>query len=327
MTEEFSLRNPTFSIIIPCKTIGVYELECIAGCSRLNYKNFEVLILPDTASSLELEDPRFRVAPTGHKRPSAKRNLGIRLASGEIIAMIDSDAYPDKYWLTNALKYFRDRTVAGVGGPSLTPEEDNLRQKATGAILGSRIATGKLACRYTPSKLAVDDDLPTCNLMIRKAIFERLGGFNVDYWPGEDTYLCLQITKGLGMRIVYSPDVVVYHHRRPLFLPYLRQIWSYGLHRGFFAKRYPETSRRPLYFAPSMLLVGLVSGIPLSLMNFVLGVAFVALASVYLAMCLFEGLKTRNLKLLPLVFSGVISTHLTYGAAFLKGLLVRRIRE
>jgi hypothetical protein len=199
-------------------------------------------------------------------------------------------------------------------------------QKASGAILASRIAMGRLADRYAPAKVRGDDDLPTCNLLVRRGVVDRLGGFNVDFWPGEDTHLCLQITRGLGLKMIYAPDVVVYHHRRALFRPHLRQIWAYGLHRGFFAKRYPETSRRLLYFAPSMLVVGLILGIPLAFMNPILGAVFVAVVLVYLAVCLFEGLRLRSLKLIPLVFSGLILTHLTYGVAFLKGLLVRRLK-
>lgn len=284
------------------------------------------MILPDEDSSLKIEDSRFKVVPTGHERPSVKRNLGTSLASGEIIAMIDSDAYPDEYWLTNSLKYFEDEGVAAVGGPSLTPQGDSLMQKASGAILASRIAMGRLADRYAPAKVREDDDLPTCNLLVRRAVVDRLGGFNVDFWPGEDTHLCLQITRGLGLKMIYAPDVVVYHHRRALFRPHLRQVWAYGLHRGFFAKRYPETSRRLLYFAPSMLVVGLIVGIPLALLNPLLEAIFVALISIYLMVCLFEGLRQRNLKLIPLVFSGLILTHLTYGVAFLEGLLVRRLK-
>jgi len=199
-------------------------------------------------------------------------------------------------------------------------------QKASGAVLASRIAVGRLAYRYTPLKQMEDDDLPTCNLLIRKAVLDRLGGFNVDYWPGEDTHLCLQITSGLGMKMIYAPDVIVYHHRRPLFHPYLRQIWAYGLHRGFFAKRHPETSRRLLYFAPSMLVVGLILGVPLALLSPILGVVFVVGVVVYLAVCLFEGLRHRDLKLILPVFSGLILTHLTYGVAFLKGLLAGRLK-
>jgi len=58
----------------------------------LHYRDFEVIILPDEASNLKLEDSRFKIIPTGNMKPSVKRNLGISLASGEIIAMIDSDA-------------------------------------------------------------------------------------------------------------------------------------------------------------------------------------------------------------------------------------------
>ncbi len=75
------------------------------------------------------------------------------------------------------------------------------------------------------------------------------------YWPGEDTKLCMLLTKAEGKRIVYEPEAVVYHHRRALFWGHFRQVWNYAVHRGFFAKRYPDTSLRPQYFVPSTFVV------------------------------------------------------------------------
>ncbi|OGR75591.1 MAG: hypothetical protein A2X40_08200 [Elusimicrobia bacterium GWC2_65_9] len=42
------------------------------------------------------------------------------------------------------------------------------------------------------------------------------------------------------------------HHRRAGLPGHLKQIGAYGLHLGFFAKEYPETSRKSVYFIPSV---------------------------------------------------------------------------
>ncbi|MFQ6136538.1 MAG: glycosyltransferase [Candidatus Hydrothermarchaeales archaeon] len=55
--------------------------------------------------------------------------MGIENSAGELLAFIDSDAYPRKDWLKNAVKYFSNPEIAAVGGPGLTPEEDNTLQK------------------------------------------------------------------------------------------------------------------------------------------------------------------------------------------------------
>jgi len=315
------------SIIIPCKRIDSYVEECVRCCLGLSYAHFEVLVLPDKEQPLSFVDPRIKVIPTGVVKPSEKRNVGIKCASGLICALIDADAYPDKDWLTNAVKHFQDPDVAAVGGPSVTPESDGLRQWAGGLILSSKLGGGGLAYRYTLENVRTDDELPTCNLVLSKSVLDKLGGFSSNYWPGEDTYLCTQITRHLGMKIVYSPEVVVYHHRRPLFRQHLKQIWSYGLHRGYFVKKFPETSRKPIYFAPSLFVMGLIGGLLLSFLNPLSMMIYIGVLAIYLAACFIEGLKTKNPRMTLLVFTGMFLTHITYGIAFLKGLAIRNLKD
>lgn len=315
------------SIIIPCKRIDDYVEECVRYCLGLSYTHFEVLVLPDNEQSLSFHDPKVKVIPTGVVKPSEKRNVGIKCASGQICALIDADAYPDKNWLTNAVKNFEDPDVAAVGGPGVTPKSDSLPQTAGGLILSSRLGGGRLAYRYTLGKRRNDEDLPTCNLVLRKSVLDKLGGFNTDHWPGEDTYLSLQITKHLKLKMVYSPEAVVYHHRRPLFKQHLKQIWSYGLHRGYFFKKFPETSRKPIYFAPSLFVIGLIVGLISSFLNPVLMMLYISILAIYLIACLIEGLKTKNLRITLLVFTGMFLTHITYGLAFLKGLVTKKLKD
>src|SRR5207245_1476185 len=97
------------------------------------------------------------------------------------------------------------------------------------------------------------------NFVAWRSVIDKAGGWNEHYWPGEDTLICLGIRKA-GYRQLIAPDVVVYHHRRPTWGEYLRQIRNFGVHRGYFAKRFPETSRRLSYFLPSFFVAGLIAG-------------------------------------------------------------------
>ena len=124
--------KPLVSIIIPCKDVDDYTRECIEYCRRLDYPNFEIILLPDY--STEAIDG-VKVIATGPVAPGVKRNIGVKNSNGEFCAFIDNDAYPRSDWLTNALKYFEDPEVGGVGGPGLTPEADGFMQKAGGYVL------------------------------------------------------------------------------------------------------------------------------------------------------------------------------------------------
>lgn len=101
------------SIIIPCKNVDAYVKECIAHCKKLDYDNYEMILLPDKPTS-GIED--VKIVPTGSVTPGKKRNTGIRHAKGEICAFIDSDAYPREDWLRNAVGYFSNPEIAAVGG-------------------------------------------------------------------------------------------------------------------------------------------------------------------------------------------------------------------
>ncbi|MFA4888634.1 MAG: glycosyltransferase [Candidatus Omnitrophota bacterium] len=334
----------TVSIVIAVKAWQSNLEECLAKCLKIDYPDFELIILPDEPIKEELlsvqcrsgglnlhygitcggEVP-IRIIPTGAVKPALKRDLALKSAKGEIIAFLDDDAYPASDWLKNALEDFKDLEVAAVGGPSVTPESDNLRQKASGAVYSSFLVGGKFIYRYIPGRRQEVDDYPSCNFLVRKSLLLQLGGFNTDFWPGEDTKLCLEITKKLKKKIIYDPKVLVYHHRRQVFLPHLKQIASYAMHRGYFVKIYPQTSFRIAYFIPSIFLIGLVAGFFLALISKPLSAIYLSVLIFYLMLVFLFAI--RKLRLFPLVFPAIILTHLTYGIYFLKGLFVFGLDE
>lgn len=315
------MNQPLVSIIIPCRKISEIEKESVEGCLALNWPNIEIFLLPDY-DNIETNWPNnVRIIATGPILPAEKRNIGIAKVNGEYIAFIDSDAYPRPDWLNNAIPFFSDSNIGIVGGPSLRPPKDDICRQASGIILSSKIGGGTLSKRYsTEGTSSYVDDMPSSNMIVPKSIIQKIGGFNANYWPGEDTYLCMQIKKDLRMQILYSPKVAIYHHPRRVFRPHLQQIWSYGLHRGYFAKKIPSNSRHITYFIPSFFVLFNVIGIVLSitLSQFFLMPYSIIIGS-YCIICIVTGLKTKNLKLFFLVTAGIPLTHVVYGIGFLKG--------
>ena len=322
------LRQPRVSIIVPCRAIGPFAQECVAHCNELDYPDFEILVLPDEPSADAAVLPGAVVIPTGPAGPSEKRDIGAKYATGDILAFIDDDAFPRTDWLARAVPQFADPQVGAVGGPGVTPPSDGLLEQASGKVFESPLGGGPYAYRYAPAKSRLVDDYPTCNLLVRRSAFMEAGGFGTDFWPGEDTKLCLTITQRLGQTIHYDPDVLVYHHRRSIFSGHLKQVASYALHRGYFVKRFPKTSLRLSYFLPSLLLVGLFGGVP-ALFFPVLQMLYLGFLGLYLSLNLLSAIRVAPTRpaLLFLVFVGTIITHLAYGAWFLRGLVSRRLAD
>lgn len=315
--------KPLLSIIIPCKDVDDYTKECIEYCRRLDYPNFEIILLPDYPT--EAIDGVIIIA-TEPVPPGVKRNIGVKNSSGEFCAFIDNDAYPRSDWLTNAVKCFENPEVGGAGGPGLTPNEDCSMQKAGGYVLSS-FMVGNLSSRYKTKGCFESDDIHSCNFIARKAVVEEAGGWNEKYWPGEDTLICLAIKK-LGKKLIESSDVVVYHHRRPLFSPHLKQVSRFGEHRGFFVKKFPENSVKLTYFFPSLLVFSLLVGIVLSLIFPFFAYVVLFGVVVYLVSSLVAAaLQVKSVKLILSVWLGIIVTHLVYGSFFLSGLVKRDLKR
>ncbi len=251
-------REPLVSIIIAFRNPGDYLRECLAAINRLLYRNYKVILLPD--DPMETPGEGITVIPTGSMAPPLKRDVGAREAAGEVLAFIDDDAYPREDWLNNAIGDFNNDAVAAVGGPASAPPSDNFWQKAGDRVLCSWMVGGVHIYRHIPKLRKEVDDYPTCNLLVRKSTFDAVGGFDSPYWPGEDTILCWKLTHRAGKKIIYDPDVQVFHHRRPLFKKHWKQIGNYGLHRGYFVKKFPTTSRRFNYFLPSLWTIFLAFG-------------------------------------------------------------------
>jgi cellulose synthase/poly-beta-1,6-N-acetylglucosamine synthase-like glycosyltransferase len=316
---------PRTSIIIAVKSDNPNLRECLEACGRLTDQDFEILVLPDEPCSLPF--PKTRVLPTGPAGPSSKRDRGCHEARGSLLAILDDDAYPAPDWLSAAVAVLQPAGVAAVGGPAVTPPGDSPAQQASGLVYASRMVGGPYVYRYLPRPARDVDDYPTCNLIIKKEAYQKIGGFDTCYWPGEDTVVCLKLTRDLKQRIVYDPRVLVYHHRRPLFRGHLRQVASYALHRGYFVKKFPQTSLRASYFLPTLLVAGLGLGWAPALVwpRWVWPWALAAAA--YFLWALGSGLAARPARLIAWKTAGIIATHAVYGVCFLKGLLVRRLHE
>lgn len=306
------------SVIIAIKKINDYIRESISHILKQSYKNIEIIVVTDEESSEKF--PKTRIFSSGSVHPGDKRDLGVKKARGEIIAFIDDDAYPDKDWIKNALKYLNDEKIGAVGGPGLTPENDSFEQKIGGLILDSWLASGNTIFRTRKDKERFVDDYPSFNFFMRKSLFDKIGGFSFPYWRGEDTKLCLDIIKG-GYKIIYLPDVVVHHHRRAVFIPHLKQVWKCALYRGFFAKKYSQTSLRLAYLVPSIFILFLIFGGIFLIFSGPVRIFYFFVLAVYFILLLVNGIKSGSLKAGILVVIGTFLTHLVYGVGVIKGLL------
>jgi|TARA_B100002003_G_C14156289_1_gene556777 cellulose synthase/poly-beta-1,6-N-acetylglucosamine synthase-like glycosyltransferase len=309
--------SPHITIIIPFSGENAYINECLDQCVKLDYPHYDIIVV--TSAPVTVKHPKIKYVECQEMSPAEKRDLAIKSTKAEICAFLDSDCFPQKDWLRHAIKYFSDPKIGGVGGPGLSPEQDTVLQKAGGVVYKSLLLS---SYRYMQKKSRFVDDYPSFNLIIRSSVLQEIGGFGSTYKVGEDTKLCLEVIR-IGKRIIYASDVIVFHHRRPLFLPHLRQVWGYGKHRGHFVRNYPETSRRLEYFLPSILLfMFLAMGLLAIQYNLFIHILGLTLLGHLVAGLILGFLSTRQINIALLTSFAIPLTLWMYGIAFIEGLLV-----
>lgn len=336
--------NPLVSIIIPLKKINDYIKEETEYLLEQTYKNFELIILPDFCSEEEIDleifkDKRIKIIETGNLPPALKRAKGVEISNGEILAFLDDDTYPEKDWLKNSLRAMETKNIKALGGPAVTSPKDNFSKQISGLIYGSALMSGKHKARYVPDKVQYVRDYPSCNFIITKELYEKVGGFDSEYWPGEDTILCNNIMKA-SEKILYTPEALVYHHRRNLFFGHFKQLKGYAWHRGYFVKKFGGNSFELSYFIPSIFLlwtvflpIALIFNLPIFINNLIpvlsekmITVFLLAPHTLYFICLIGSWISSFSLIKGFCKIVGIFLSHLVYGFFFIKGFL-RGLKE
>lgn len=220
--------DPRVVIVVPFTVWNDLVADCVAHCCALDYSNFVLLLVPNEPTGVPAEvggDPRILVRPSGSYMMSCKRNLArVAVPDAEFVACIDSDAYPERDWLSQAVELFDAQPETWVvTGPNLSPDYRSLRKRAVANALKSPVVGASRAFMKRRGEASRHvTDVWTCNAIFRAEVWTELGGFDEGLFTAEDTDLAQRVL-GAGKRLFYSDTVRVIHHNRPLFLPYLQQ--------------------------------------------------------------------------------------------------------
>lgn len=227
-------RWPKISVVV-CTYNGARHIrETCEAIRRLDYADFEAIVVCDGSTdgtSEILSDFDFKVISVENGGLSRARNVGLKAASGEIIAYLDDDAYPEPDWLSYLAWSFMSSSHGGIGGPNFPPPDDDFWALCVAHSPGG------------PNHVLLADDLaehiPGCNMAFRKSVLEQVGGFDEDFRiAGDDVDICWKVQEA-GGTIGFSPSAVVWHHRRNSLPAYLKQQFNYGRAEAMLAAKWP----------------------------------------------------------------------------------------
>lgn len=332
------MNKNLFTIIIPVKKINKYVDETVKHIKDQDYKNWELIIVENFPSikTKNYKSKKIKIIYSGKVGPGKKRDIACKIAKGNIVVFLDDDSYPKKNYLSIANKIFElNKSICGIGGPGITPKNSTIFQKISGSVFLSKFSGGFPERYINIGKIKKIDDWPSVNLIIKKNYFFKAGGFNSKFWPGEDTELCLKLTKKMKLKLLYVPNLIVYHHRRKNIFSHIKQVSAYGLHRGYFFKSKPETSRKVIYTLPSLLFLFSIQNIffifnfykNFGILNSINALLWI-LYFLTLLLSLADMIKQKNQIIISILSIPLIYlTHFFYGLNFLIGLFKKEIKS
>lgn len=193
--------------------------EMLAACirslliqkSRISY---EIIILDQSDIKKRCpsfpDEPRVKVVSCDFSNKSRALNHGVNLASSDYIAIIDDDCIAQEQWIESMHYALLSKPQITITGRVIAGDrEENAVRSRLHDDIAERIV-------YQKKKITPIFKLSGCNFGFNKAVYKIVGPFNESFGPGspfkssddnEWSYRALQC----GLKIVYSPYVIVFH--------------------------------------------------------------------------------------------------------------------
>ena len=247
MSESFT---PAVSVVINTLNRAAYLKNALRALEGLDYPSIEVVVVngpstDDTDTVLDGWDTRIKRGRCAEANLAVSRNVGIALASGDIIAFIDDDAAPHPRWITELVEGFRDPRIGALGG--FTIDNTGVRWQVRKTVCDrfgnafnvSNLFDERPLCRpgspYYPSLLGT-------NAAFRATAIRQIAGFDHAFaYMLDETDVCLRLIDA-GWRVGYQPDAMVYHQFAPSHIRsgdrVARTLYPSAVSKGYFVMRH-----------------------------------------------------------------------------------------
>ncbi len=223
------------TIIIPSRSLDSNLIYCIKKIRKF-YKKIKIILILDYPVKNTL-DKNIIILISGNKTIGYKRNLGVKFVKTKLISLIDSDAYPESFWLNESIDILGKKNIAAIGGPNLSPKSNDPEKILVANSRINSIVTLNPKVKSKKTKKHYINFLPSCNFIIKTSIYRKVKGMDPRLYSSEEISLNLKVRK-LGYKMIFNPKVFVYHIDRN-FKHFFRQRFIYGSTGLWCSIRYP----------------------------------------------------------------------------------------
>lgn len=217
------IPRPRVSIIMPLFNKAEYTEKCLYALAENTGDEpaYEVVLIDNASSDwtqyllLAFEGDVAVLRNEENAGFARANNQGAAVAQGEYLLFLNNDTEPHIHWLQAMVDLAdSDPQIGIVGAKLLYPESGTIQHAGLELIDGvpDHVYRGEPADDPRACQVRDLDMVTGACLMIRRDLFNELGGFDTSYLNGvEDVDLCLQ-ARSRGYRVVYCPDAVVDHY-------------------------------------------------------------------------------------------------------------------
>jgi len=257
--SSITCYTPKVSIIVPAWNEGAGVITTIEALLKSTYRNIEILVIDNASTDSTAESVTALISQhnlASKSLPSSERikvkyyyegtqgkghalNLGLKMATGDIIMSIDADCYVPDDTVGNFVKYFRDpKVMAAVG---------NVRIGNTDTVIGVVQYLEFLFSFYFKKAESLVNTIYIIGGAagaFRREVFEQLGGYSTTNIT-EDIELSMRI-QAAGMRIAYANDAYVFTEGAATLAGLMKQRlrWKRGRFETLIEHKYMFFSRK-----------------------------------------------------------------------------------
>lgn len=218
-------KSPLVSIIVVNFNGRKYLVNCLKGIFANSYANYEVMVADNGSidDSVQTVEKNFKnkknlqiLSLAKNFGPAYARNQAVKKTKGKYLAFLDNDTFPDKNWLQSLIPEMeKDKTIGACQCKLLLLREPDKFDYAGDYLsqwgfLVQKVEGGEKDFGQADQKTEILS-AKSAAMVIRKDVFEKIGGFDEDYFIYlEETDLGWR-TWLAGYRVIFIPESRVYH--------------------------------------------------------------------------------------------------------------------